>query len=968
VFIDWKDAILYIPQLILAILLPPTLGYLIIETLIKRRGISFTEFPVLFFTGVFLTFVTFFICDLCKLSKNIGILATYSIMLLAFLIRLKWMEYKFDEDYQRNRANNIKLSLSLYEILIIVFGIIIFSSVYFNLNYFVKGDLWKHTILASKIQLMGLENYLIMRSDLDILTYTSLFPYFMASVSSAFSIPLVNLSIIYAIIIPAMSILAVLNFFLLMDIQNQYKGKWGAIIWFTFSGFGLIYSLMEHGSLKPSHIICLELLYRLGWGNGTIYSPSIGSFAHILRLFATTGAITSISTLIQEYNVTSKNKILIATIVLIISIFFHPISSLIPYFLFWFAFAIIGHKTVIYQGVTLIVSMILVLLFDLILIPGEFYSSHEMTLVMILAGLSLIIMTISTLLRAKIMKKYVYRLPGYLKIFLLVLISFCYFYSFYILLSNYKKLSLDGLQTIPAYDWVNLMGIHGLLVLTFLYKVLFRNSQLSIGDKYFIILATLTLLASMSLDYNNCYQVIKKFDPRIISFRLVPIMSLSISFISGSIYSILSSSLKLIPRFFGRILLIVALLSFVLISLFVRVNFWRNTNWPSIMRHEYDISKEELLLIHYIRSHVNSGEFVSLEDCTMRTIRRFMRTNPLGLLVSLAGANVLNGELSYIMFQSKSEKTVKLLMDTFNIRCIIIKKCSTNEEEIGYLKCVLLNSLEPTFETKRYAVYELTTRPSNITVRQLVSNLKSLNYFGIFTNSIEILGEADIVASRMQIVKLGTNGSILVSMMLKKAALILPKVKAIITSSPLKNNHCEPIFNHSAPYDRFRIINGIELRPLEDLTLLVKLLEDNQNLRRVSVNMANNEKLVIIFPENVLIRVKGKVVMKKAFLTWLLARKLKVYPLSLNLCLSGTVNFQLLNTNDEWIPMKLTLTNNINSYCDDMNRDQKRVANHYFKHYDKNLFLNIPPSSVGIKTLIVTLVLFFCYIVLIKLS
>jgi len=215
---------------------------------------------------------SYFVFDLIGIHKGLGIIITATIALL--LMIFKEVNIK-DKDKKREYSY---FSFSLYSLVISLFVGLSYSCVYLHPGSFLKGDLWKHTALAALIRSGGLQSY-VLKSR-----YPPFFMYFLALTSEGFSLPLINFTIILALLIPAVSTLAVLGFFSAIEGGNGNRAKWATLIFFTLSGYGLLYLLIEYETLFPSHDLALTIMEKLGWGSGLVYSPSLGSFAHVLRL------------------------------------------------------------------------------------------------------------------------------------------------------------------------------------------------------------------------------------------------------------------------------------------------------------------------------------------------------------------------------------------------------------------------------------------------------------------------------------------------------------------------------------------------------------------------------------------------------------------------------------------------------------------------------------------------------------
>jgi len=414
-----------------------------------------------------------------------------------------------------------------------------------------------------------------------------------------------------------------------------------------------------------------------------------------------------------------------------------------------------------------------IMLFDYFFSPMQYYFNNlSVLIVTIVAMLTAIVI----LLRRARLKGYFSRkislsninntlLPKILSFGLL----FGYVYSLSLIHWNYTVLRLDRFPTVPIYAWTNIMGIGGFLTLCFLGGVISRKFSLTSGEKYSVILLALTFVSSVMLDYNNVNQVIKFFDPNLISFRLIPIFAIPVSYLAGSQLHRLSETINYranpthdnFPKKVAvSTLLIMTILAFIFSSFIPRIRFWMNTNWPSSDFEKYQISEEELRLVRYLANHITEKEIIALEDGSIKGLARFGEASPFGRIVALSGANVISKRLGYILFMARSIETVNLLKETLNIEHIVVKKSLSKQVEApSYLKDILLENQNIVFETDKYVVYNF---PSlNVSEAMIIPDIDYPFHYGIFPKTVTLSGEIKLKANLLAIEKLEVNNSTL---------------------------------------------------------------------------------------------------------------------------------------------------------------------------------------------------------------
>ncbi|RLE46392.1 MAG: hypothetical protein DRJ31_10090, partial [Candidatus Methanomethylicota archaeon] len=281
--------------LIIAILYPFFVGYLTLSLLLPLKSSqNYSLLAPSFFVGTLITLISFLLTDAIGFSKNLGVLIVVFVMLLAKMIKEACAKQLYMEEKLA-----VRMQVRLYTIVMFVFAAAMYSSVYLNYSSFVKGDLWKQCAVSSYIQLNGLEKYLKAQVNENIFEYPSMFFYFLASMAETFSVPLINLAELFAIVIAGVSAVAMLCYFSAVEHEEHGRAKFAVLIWFLFSGWGMLYLLLEYGTLQPPSHLAVTLMNKLGWGSGLIYSPALGSFEHVLRLFSIAAMINSLTVCIQ---------------------------------------------------------------------------------------------------------------------------------------------------------------------------------------------------------------------------------------------------------------------------------------------------------------------------------------------------------------------------------------------------------------------------------------------------------------------------------------------------------------------------------------------------------------------------------------------------------------------------------------------------------------------------------------------
>jgi len=793
IFLFWRNiGIKSLFALLLALLFPIIIGYMTIRLIAVKISPNILIFENSFFVGTLTTLLLFLLMDAIRVPKNLGILFVFFIIFLVKIIKDK------HEKCQKERS--IHIHIPLYTLLIFVFASAMYASVY--LSSFVKGDFWKQCAIASYIELNGFEKFLKTRVSESYRGQPlySLALYFLASLADSFSIPLLNLVEALAILIPGFSTLAMLTCFLAIENGEENRAKFAVLIWLLFSGWGMLYLLLEYGTLQPSHDLALKLMNKLGWGGGLIYSPALGSFEHVLRLFSITAMVSSQTILIQQKE--SLRGILLGLFVSLISILFHPLMASLVFIFFWFTFLITMPKVGIRSGTVFVLSYGIILLFDYFFATKLYYNNLALLGISIVA----IITTATNIARHPLRPNL--NLPDNIRILfglslksVLLASLVCYFYAFAVLYWNYNTISLDRFPIIPLYAWPYIMGIPGFLALALAGVIIFKNCTASSGEKYFFMFAFSVFSSSIILDYNNVYQVVKIFDPNLISFRLIPIMTIPISYLAGSLLYRISIRIKSefdSCKYHSRnvyvqfIIIIIILGSIGSMYTFTlpRVKFWMENNWPAVNAEEYHVSEEELALIRYLRAHITGEEFVGIEDNSIKTISRFGEASPLGRIVSLSGAKVISKELGQVLFQAKSIETVNLLKETLNIKYIVIEKgYNTYNEKPSYLRDIILRSTNPVFETDNYAVYEL-PHLLNVSEANLIPNISHPFHYGIFSEEVRLRGKIELRTNLLQIGKLEINNSVLINIQVQafeNLTLTLFDAEGILISSPLNS-------------------------------------------------------------------------------------------------------------------------------------------------------------------------------------
>jgi len=628
--------------------------------------------------------------DVIGFSKSLGVSL---IAILIFLAKMIKEAYIKRSDMKEKLA--ARIHVSLYTIIMFVFATATYSSGYLNYSSFVKGDLWKHCAMASYIQLNGLEKYLEAQVHENIFKYPSMFLYFLASMANTFSVPLINFAELFAIVIAGVSAVTMLCYFSAIEHGGHDRAKFAVLIWFLFSGWGMLYLLLEYGTLQPSPHLAISLMHRLGWGSGLIYSPSLGAFGHVLRLFSIAATINSLTVCIRGKR--SLRAMLLGFFISSIAILFHPLNAFLFFVFPWFAFILIKPEAAIHPGITFLFSYGTILLLDFFTFRLYF---NNLT---VLGGLIVAAATTTLVSILKIKWRMFKFLPHTnvptkirslsnlaLKAVLLGSLSL-YTYALAVLHWNYESLGLTRFPTMPPYAWPNILGLAGLLALALLGVIVFRRGSPTFGEKYFLIFALLVFFTSIALDYNNVYQVVKIFHSCIGSYRLIPVMTIPVSYLAGSLmYRIFlrtKSKTSHQRKYHTEKLLGLSLIILILGSMFTftlpRVKFWMEHNWIKIKAEEFYVSDEELALINYLRKHISGDEFLAVEGGPK---------SPLGNIVSLSGAKLISKELTNVLFNSRSIETIIILSDTLNIEHIVVKKPLYNEEITGYIESIILTN------------------------------------------------------------------------------------------------------------------------------------------------------------------------------------------------------------------------------------------------------------------------------------
>lgn len=698
-FIPWEMAIWsHVPfTLMLALSFPIVMGYMILNLIALKDLQSYSLFVTSFFTGVLTMLIFYLVFDIIGVLKGLGMLLVAVIVFSLKLIKEIRVEYK----YRKTKF----FYISSHSLLLFIFAIGIFSAVYFSYGSFVKGDLWKQSALASFIQLNGLAEYFRVQIQENLFLYPSLFPYFLASMAEMYSLPLLNLSATLAVLIPGVSTLAVLNFFSVIEEKSTNRAKYATLVWLTFSGWGLLYLFLKYNTFFPPPDLAIEIRVKLGWGSGLIYSSSLGSFSHILRLFSFAGTLHSQSMLIREK--ISLKRFTLAICTMIVAIIFHPLVALLLFLFVWLTFLVVKTEIATRLVIALASSWGFILLFDYLLSPMPIYYNNLLILMLLAIFLVTLLFEFSMeSLRLRLQKwKNTIHISNLLFKIVLLVIVLLYIYSLEILYWNYDMLKLRHFPIVPFYVWPNILGISGFLFLVFLGVIVFGSSSTSFSEKYFITFVTLVFLVSFSLDYNNVHQVINFFNPYIISFRLIPIAALGVSYLAGSLLyrmrTIAINSRYLLIKNYRPIIKTLVVLCFILSFLFVsilpRVSFWMEHNWPALTE-KYNLSEERLLIIDYLRDHIGGDEFVAVEGGLR---------SPLGQLVSLSGAKVISKGLAEVLFCTECIESFSVLRETLNVNYIVVENSSNTCEQGSFLLYHFLNFTNPVFETNGYAIYRL---------------------------------------------------------------------------------------------------------------------------------------------------------------------------------------------------------------------------------------------------------------------
>jgi len=371
-FVAWNDLVWnqLSFRLVLALAFPFVIGYMVYGLVAPQKMRNHVTLTTAFFVGLLIMLASFFLSDAIGISKYAAILVVGVIILLLKTVDIK-TRYR--------KSEHIDFSMSLGALTLFIFALVLFAVVYLNPNSFVKGDLWKQTAEASNIQLSGLSEWFEMQS-VGLFEYPSFFPYFLGSMADAFSLSLINLTMALAIFIPAVSVLAMLNFFSAVEGSSEGRAKWATLVWFTFSGFGMLYMLLEYGTLIPSPDLMTTMMKKLGWGSGFIYSPSLGSFAHVLRLLSLAGAVQSQSLLIRDH--ASLKRLLLASCILMVAIVFHPLTSILAVMFVWFAYLYTKPEVAARLGTSSVLSLGIICFLEYIFLPVSIYYNNLTVLVL----------------------------------------------------------------------------------------------------------------------------------------------------------------------------------------------------------------------------------------------------------------------------------------------------------------------------------------------------------------------------------------------------------------------------------------------------------------------------------------------------------------------------------------------------------------------------------------------------------
>jgi len=743
IFLFWESIYAeFICGLLLALLFPVVIGYITLRMTMMKSPQAISIFVDSFFVGTLISLISFLLMDIAGIPKSQGILFISFIMFLAKIIK---------DAYSKHLKKNIRIHIPFYALIIFVFAVAMYASVY--LSSFLKGDLWKECAMASYIELNGLEKYLETLTHENIMRYPSLFMYFLASLATAFSIPLLNLAEALAILIPGFSVLAMLCYFSAFESKEHSTAKFAVLVWFLFSGWGMLYLLLKFGTFESSSSLAVTLMNKLGWGGGLVYSPSLGSFAHVVRLLSIV-AIANLQRILKKENET-RIAILLGFLICSMGILFHPLMAFLLFVFLWAVSLITNPKVASYLMIVYTLSYGTILVFDHFSATSLFFNNLAVLAVLIIAIVTVVTNITRTLLRVGFSISTNIRFLFNLLFKALLLTGLCcYVYALAILFWNYDKLFLDRFPTIPLYAWPYIMGLAGFLAFALLGIFIFKGSSPKLGERYFLIFAILVFFSSLVLDYNNVYQVVEIFDPNIISFRLIPIIAIPVSYLAGSsLYRIFVNTQGLPDihlrgfKKFGALLLIILILGFMFTSTLPRVMFWMKNNWPSLNAEEYHVSGEEIALINYLRTHVSEGEFIAVEGG---------QASPLGQIVSLSGVKVISKKLADVLFQAQNIETINVLKETLNIRYITIKKSSSNYAvKPSYLEDILLKDKNPIFETSKYAIYEF---PSLYVSQKIVfPDIHYPFHYGAFSETLNLSGEIKLKTELLEIEKLEIN-------------------------------------------------------------------------------------------------------------------------------------------------------------------------------------------------------------------
>ena len=915
IFIPWKDNIwsLYTLRLLLALVFPLVIGYMMFDLVSNEKVQNFITFTTSYFIGVLIMLVTFLALDTTGIPKYSGLLFVGIIFLLFKIVKI------INVDRHKNGSKYVNFPISPNALILFVFAMALFSSVYLNYNSFVKGDLWKQTATASVIQLGGLSNFLKNIKEMCLYEYPSFFFYFLASTADAFSLPLANVAMGLAVLVPAVSILAMLSFFSAIEGGNQGRARWATLLWFTFSGFGMLYLLLEYGSLQPSPDLALTLMNKLGWGSGLVYSPSLGSFAHILRLFSLAGALQCHSMLIYQGH--SLRKLFLASCALIVAIIFHPLMSILASMFIWFNYLFTKNDIAIRLVVVTILSLGVILFFEKVFSPVSIFYDNLTVLVVsiiivvtILANLARKIVKI----RFKIFKKAKYGFNTFFKVLLLTVVL-SYVHSTIILHLNYDMLYLERFPTVPLYAWPNILGLPGFLALALIGVIILGKKSPTFGEKYFSIFTISALLASLVLDYNNVHQVIEFFNPNLISFRFIPIVSISISYLAGGfIYRIqeiiFNDSAFKDKNYYiniSALILIGILLAFFFTSIQPRISFWMNNNWPST-ELDFSISEEDLSLIKYLRNQINEDEFLAVEGG---------KASVLGRKVSLSGAKVISKDLADVFFRSESIKTFSVLKETLKINYIIRQKHLKQSDDLNTVYAVdgILKNEKPVFQTENYEIFQLHEFSKYLNETETIYlNITNPFHYGIFSDKeVRFIGNTIVHSDYLKIDNLK---------ILNQTSIEIPKKLNNIT---IRGDSKISLFHTKGMLDKSFSKNTsmLKLTQITSTKISIKegVLEWEYNEEKYEIklnepcNVTGLIKPGIIKANNPKLEVNGHVLLNDVRLTW---PYIEIIGSQGDATLIGVINFQVLSIRDKFFVMRLTSLRNLKSYSQDVAREK----------------------------------------------